>query len=106
MKPVSFEPNHRFAVVEVCGQTALYEDCRIAPIPGAYVYDVREGEDEYWCTLEPHVWVNHSGCVITREPIDFGDEGRIEFDDDNYMSDTGETMTLAEFLKPKTKGEL
>ena len=45
--------------------------------PGIYAYDFRGGDDEYLCSLEPLVIVNHSGTFICNEAIDFGVKNRL-----------------------------
>ena len=42
---------------------------------GIYAYDFRGGDDEYLCTLEQNVLVNHEGTFICNEKIDFGRNG-------------------------------
>ena len=91
--------DEEYELIEVCGREALYVDWCIPQIAGAYVYYIRGGDEEYFCTIEPKVTVNLSGSVIMKEPLDFGEKGYIEFDDDtapNFAD--GEMMTIREFL--------
>ena len=62
-----------------------------------YCYHLRHGDDEYFSTIEKRVTVNHSGSVITKEPIDLGEQGYISFSEDTSPNFTGETMSLYEF---------
>ena len=84
--------DEKLEVVEVLGQTALFTNGRVTQkeLPdGLYKYDLREGESIAFATVEPSVAVNHAGTIITKEPIIFGEEGYIEFDDDsspNFLS--------------------
>lgn len=92
--------SEEFEVIEVCGQTALYVDARVSKVPpGIYKYEMRHGDDEYFCSLERFVVVNFSGTVMTKEPIDLGRDDRIDFDEDTSPNFTGELMTIQEFLK-------
>ena len=61
-------------------------------------YDLREGESIAFATIEPSVAVNHAGTIITKEPIIFGEEGYIEFDDDSSPNFLGDKMSVEEFL--------
>ena len=88
-----------FDVIGVCGQTGLYADRRLPAVDGAYVYDFRHGDDEYFCTIEEYVFVNHAGSVILREPLDFGEYGFIPLNEDSSPNFTGKRMTIKEFLK-------
>lgn len=87
-------------VIEVLGQTALFSNERIAPedLPeGLYKYDLREGETLAFASVEPNVAVNHAGTIITKEPINFGEQGYIAFNDDTSPNFLGEHMSIEEF---------
>lgn len=87
--------------VEILGQTALFANHRMteSEIPkGLYLYHLRQSDDgESFSTIEPSVAVNHCGSVITKHPIDFGEQGFISFNDENAMNFTGESITLTKF---------
>lgn len=51
-----------------------------------------------FATVEPSVAVNHAGTIITKEPIIFGEEGYIEFDDNSSPNFLGDEMSIEEFL--------
>ena len=93
--------DEKLEVVEVLGQTALFTNGRVTQkeLPdGLYKYDLREGESIAFATIEPSVAVNHAGTIITKEPIIFGEEGYIEFDDDSSPNFLGDEMSVEEFL--------
>ena len=93
--------DEKLEVVEVLGQTALFTNGRVMQkeLPdGLYKYDLREGESIAFATIEPNVVVNHAGTIITKEPIIFGEEGYIEFDDDSSPNFLGDHMSVEEFL--------
>ena len=93
--------DEKLEVVEVLGQTALFTNGRVTQkeLPdGLYKYDLREGESIAFATVEPSVAVNHAGTIITKEPIIFGEEGYIEFDDDSSPNFHGDEMSVEEFL--------
>ncbi|MBR1383065.1 MAG: hypothetical protein IJ555_04550 [Ruminococcus sp.] len=87
--------------IELFGKPALFTNARItdADIPkGMYCYHLRHGDEGYFCTIEKRVAVNHAGSVITKEPIDLGEQGYISFTDDtspNFI----DNMTLSEFME-------
>ena len=92
--------DEKLEVVEVLGQTALFTNGRVTQkeLPdGLYKYDLREGESIAFATVEPSVAVNHAGTIITKEPIIFGEEGYIEFDDDSSPNFLGDHMSVEEF---------
>ncbi len=91
-----------FDVVEVCGQLGLYIDARIPPgeIPeDLYKYEFRHGDEEYFSTLEKNVFVNHSGTLITRKPIDLGESGYISLNLDTSPNFIGDSARLEDFLE-------
>ena len=93
--------DEKLEVVEVLGQTALFTNGRVTQkeLPeGLYTYDLREGESIAFATVEPCVAVNHAGTIITKEPIIFGEEGYIAFDDDSSPDFLGDHMSIEEFL--------
>ena len=93
--------DEKLEVVEVLGQTALFTNGRVTQkeLPdGLYKYDLREGESIAFATVEPSVAVNHAGTIITKEPIIFGEEGYIEFDDDSRPTSSA-TICLSRNFK-------
>lgn len=93
--------DEKLEVVEVLGQTALFTNGRVTQkeLPdGIYKYDLREGESLAFATVEPSVAVNHAGTIVTKEPIIFGEEGYIAFDDDSSPNFLGNEMSVEEFL--------
>ena len=44
---------------------------------GFYVYEIRQGDN--FNTIEPSVWVNHIGSVITLQPIKFDKYGVVDY---------------------------
>ena len=93
--------DEKLEVVEVLGQTALFTNGRVTQkeLPdGLYKYDLREGESIAFATIEPSVAVNHAGTIITKEPIIFGAEGYIEFDDNSSPNFLSDEMSVEEFL--------
>ena len=65
----------KFELIELFGKPALFTDERLKPtdIPdGLFLSHVR-GDDETsggFASLEPRVIINHTGSIITKEPID------------------------------------
>ena len=97
-----------FETIELLGQSALFTNERLTneDIPqGMYCYHLRHGDDGQFCTVERKVAVNHGGSVITREPIDFGEEGYISFTEETSPNFTGESMTFGDFMRDQSPQE-
>lgn len=100
-KAASFDRAEKLELIEILGQPALFTSARLLQkeLPeGLYKYDLREGVDTPYASIEPSVAVDHTGTVITKEPIYFDDEGYIELDEDDAPCFTGEEMSIEEFL--------
>ena len=94
--------DEKLEVVEILGQTALFSNGRIneAELPeGLYRYDLREGETLYFATVEKNVLVNHAGSLLTKAPLDLGDQGCIVLDDDSSPNFLGYDLTPDEFMQ-------
>ena len=90
----------KFDIVEVINQKALFSNWRLLSneIPeGCYCYDIRTDDNGNFATLEPKVFIDYGGSVLTKEPIDFGEDGYITFTEDTSPNFLGEDMTIAEF---------
>lgn len=88
--------------IEVCGVNGLFSNGRIdrSKLPeGLYCYDLRGTDDDpgELHYLEEQVVVNHAGSVITAEPIDLTEAGRLDVYED--MSFQGGSMTLRQFYE-------
>lgn len=62
-----------------------------------HCYHIRHGDEGEFVSIEKHTAVNHAGSVVTREPIDLGEQGYISFTDDTSPDFKGEIMSLYEF---------
>ena len=68
----------------------FFSNCRIDSdsVPdGRFLYEIREGEDGNFATIEPSVIVNHAGTVVLNDPLTFP-EGKaslelLNFDETN-----------------------
>ena len=91
----------KYELIEIIGRPALFSDARISDgeIPdGLYRYDLRSGDNDLIDgAIEPKVYVNHGGSILVKEPIDFGESGYIQLDEDSSPNFTGEEMTAEEF---------
>lgn len=86
--------------VEVFGKKALFSNGRIDvdTLPtGLYCYDLRGSDEDVGipATIEENVTVNHAGCIITTEPMDFGDSDYIPLNDE--LNFTGGEKGVREF---------
>ena len=94
--------DEKLEVVEVLGQTALFTNGRVTEqeLPeGLYRYDLREGENLAFATIERNVAVNHAGTILTKAPLDFGGQEYFVFDDDTSPNFLGYDLTPEEFLQ-------
>lgn len=100
--------NEEMEVVEVLGEKALFSNERISSrqIPeGLYRYELREGENIPFASVENSVAVNHSGTVLTKAPLDFGGKTYIAFDEDSSPNFLGYYTTIKDFLDEKITHE-
>lgn len=85
--------NDEFELVELFGKPALFtnENLSADKVPhGLNFYHIRSGDSEQFGALEPpNVQVNNGGTIITNETIDFGENGYIEFNDENSINFIG-----------------
>ena len=93
-----------YELIEVLGQKALFANERLtdADIPqGLHLAYLRESEDESlrFGAIEPEVAVNLAGTVITKEPIDFGENGCVEFTSETEPNFTGEEYTFSMYME-------
>ena len=102
---VSKYPKHpilddSFELIVVCGQKALFTNARVdaSELPdGVYKYDLRDGVP-FFASIEKHVSVDPAGTVLTREPIDLGENDCIEFDEETSPNFLGDELTLRDYL--------
>ena len=89
-------------MIEVLDQRALFSNGRIpreAVPEGLYAYDLYESYDTgSFCYIAPLVVVNHGGTVLTKQPIDFGRSGRVDFTEDTSPNFLGSTMRVHDFM--------
>lgn len=97
---INVEYDDEYELIDLFGQPALFTNDRItdADIPkGMYCYHLRQVDDGNISTIEKRVDVNLAGSVVTKEPIDLGEQGYISFTEDTSPNFTGETMSLYQF---------
>lgn len=101
--------NEEYQQIELFDKLALFSNERLtdADIPQSmYCYHLRHNDDgDRFCSIEPKVGVNHGGSIITKEPIDFGEQGYISFTEDTEPNFTGEDMTFLEFMNEQSPQE-
>ncbi len=97
---INIEGDDEYELIELFGQPALFTNERItdADVPnGMHCYHIRRGNEVEFSAIEKRIAVNHAGSVVTREPIDLGEQGYISFTDETSPNFTGEVMLLYEF---------
>jgi hypothetical protein len=62
-----------------------------------YCYHLRHNDNGEFFTIEKNVAVNHSGSIVTKEPIDLKSKGYIVLDEDSSPNFLGENMSLYMF---------
>jgi hypothetical protein len=91
-----------YELVEFQDETMLFANERLSlkDIPiGLYKYDIRGDDAGEFATVEPYVAVNHEGTLISKNPIDFGENKSIELNEKNAFNFPGTTATFETFLK-------
>lgn len=95
--------NDEYDLIELFGKPALFTNGRLtdADIPKElFVYHLRRDDSGYsFAAVEPKVKVNHAGSVITDEPIDFGEQGYIDFTEETAPNFIGEELTVREYMR-------
>lgn len=96
------DPNEKFDLIELCGKKALFTNGRIRQedVPqGLYKFDLREGVNIPFGSVEYHVIVNHAGTVLVKEDLMFCGEDCIVFTEETSPNFLGEEMTLQTFME-------
>lgn len=76
-------------------------DCLYSPHDYSEWYQLRDGENEFspFGEIAEHITINHSGSVVTKEPIDLGEYGSIIFDESNLPNFIGDEITIGQLLR-------
>lgn len=94
--------NQDYEAVYICETPALFANEKLtdADIPeGMFCYYLRNRDDgKGFATLEKNVSANFGGTIITCEPIDFPNQGYIEFTDEDYPHFIGEDMSFEKYM--------
>lgn len=91
----------KFEVVEICDGSikALFTNeriCRMDLPDEVNLYHIRTSSTGEIKTVEKSVMVDHGGCLITKQPLDFKNKDYIDIENDiNFL---GEEETISEFL--------
>ena len=97
---INIEYDDEYELIELFGQPALFTNNRITDVDipkGMYCYLFRHGDEGEFVSIEKRTEVNHAGSVVTREPIDLGEQGYISFTEETSPDFKGEIMSLYEF---------
>lgn len=97
---INIEYDDEYELIELFGQPALFTNNRITDVDipkGMYCYHIRHGDEGEFVSIEKRTEVNHAGSVVTREPIDLGEQGYISFTEQTSPDFKGEIMSLYEF---------
>lgn len=104
------DENEKFELISLFGKPALFTNEQLSRKDVSdllFLYHIRGRDDDCGAfgTLEPFVAINHAGSVITDEPIDFGEDGYIAFDDENSPAFIGEQITIAAYMNGEFETE-
>ena len=107
-KKVQIDNDEQYQEVELFEKPALFSNGRISrdDLPeGVYCYDLRGSDDDpgFPICVEERVVVNHAGSVILTAPLEFSEEGRLYFTDENGLNFKGGFSTLSQFLQEQKK---
>lgn len=98
----------KYQEVEIFDVPGLFSNGRIADedIPkGLFRYDLRGSDDDPGMpvTVENHVVVNHAGSILTAQPLDLGEEGRLTFTEEEGLNFVGGEITAYRFFNEQLK---
>ena len=107
-KKIQIDNDQQYQEVELFEKPALFSNGRIShdDLPeGVYCYDLRGSDDDpgFPICVEERVVVNHAGSVILTAPLEFSEEGRLYFTDENGLNFNGGMLTLSPFLQEQKK---
>ena len=107
-KKIQIDNDKQYQEVELFEKPALFSNGRISRdnLPeGVYCYDLRGSDDDPGSPIcvEERVVVNHAGSVILTAPLEFSEEGRLYFTDENGLNFNGGMLTLSQFLQEQKK---
>ena len=107
-KKIQIDNDQQYQEVELFEKPALFSNGRIShdDLPeGVYCYDLRGSDDDpgFPICVEERVVVNHAGSVILTAPLEFSEEGRLYFTDENGLNFNGGMLTLSQFLQEQKK---
>lgn len=73
---------------------------------GYFVYALRDGEGEHY-TVEPKVFVNNIGFIVTDKPIEFHEEGTRQYITDVELAELGtEDISIKSAIKRAEEWDL
>ena len=96
--------NEEYDLIELFGKPAIFSNERLTndDVPmNLFLYQLRDGENEFspFGEIAEHITINHSGSVVTKEPIDLGEYGSIIFDESNLPNFVGDEITIGQLLR-------
>ncbi len=99
-----------YGLIEFFGEPALFTNDKLSnsDIPkGLFCYHLRENDNgDGFSTVEPYVKVNHGGSIITKTPLDFGEQGYIEFDEETSPNFLGEDVSIKDYMENSFEQEV
>ncbi len=98
----------KYQEVEIFDVPGLFSNGRIADedIPkGLFRYDLRGSDDDPGMpvTVENHVTVNHAGSILTAQPLDLGEDGRLYLTEEEGLNFVGGDISAYRFFNEQLK---
>ena len=98
---LAYDNVKEYQAVRIAGKVALLSPDIVSrtDVPkGIFKYELRSGDEYEYATLEKHVAVDFSGTILSKEPIDFGDQDYIDLTKGNAFESLEGRLTMAEYM--------
>ncbi len=96
--------NEKYDLIEIFGVPGIFSNERLTKedIPeDLFLYQLRgsDGECGPFGEIAEYITVNHSGSIVTKEPLDLGEYGSILFNENNAPRFVGDEITIGQLLR-------
>lgn len=98
MSAINFKETHHYAQMLVNGIPCLFTDRRIErkTLPAnLYVYDIRDGDDGDFASIERNVWCDHGGTILTDREIPMTEGNWTPIEDYTFTDNEASARLLA-----------
>ena len=96
--------NEKYDLIEIFGVPGIFSNERLTKedIPeDLFLYQLRDcdGECGPFGEIAEYISANHSGSIVTKEPLDLGEYGSILFNENNAPRFAGDEITIGQLLR-------